>query len=84
MKDRGIFVDRGIPGTKEFSQVLLDKLFMKRFCSASRSKEITEKIVNMIVIDMHPIRTVECADFKELIHLLEQGYVLPSSKTVKT
>ena len=55
MKARGIFIDRGIPSTKEFRQVPLDKLFMKRFCSASQSKEIMEKIVNMIVIDMHPI-----------------------------
>ena len=40
-------------------------------------------IVQMIVLDIRPIRIVDCSGFKALITTLEPGYVMPSRKTIK-
>ena len=52
----------------------------ENFCSGTRSKEITEKIVNMILTFTRPIPMVECDGFRVLICTLEPGYVMPRTK----
>ena len=37
-------------------QISLDTLIKPKYCSDARSKEITEMIVQMIVLDIRPIR----------------------------
>ena len=69
--------------SKTGQQGSMERFFSKKFCSATRSKEITEKIVNMIITDTRPLRIVECPGFRELIHSLEPGYSIPSRKSVK-
>ena len=69
------------PGSGQSS---LDSMFKSKRCSESRSKEITEKLVSMIVLDIRPIRTVECKGLRALMSYLEPGYVMPSRKTIKT
>ena len=61
----------------------MDRMFKTKCCSNTRSKEITDKIVNMIVIDTRPIRMVECEGFRKLIHCLEPGFVMPSRQSIK-
>ena len=62
----------------------LKKDMFKTKCSSNaRSKEITDKIVNMIVMDTCPIRMVECEGFRKLIHCLEPGFVMPSRQSIK-
>ena len=61
----------------------MDRMFKTKCCSNTRSKEITDKIVNMIVMDTRPIRMVECEGFRELIHCLEPGFVMPSRQSIK-
>ena len=64
-------------------QTSLDSVLKPRQCSESRSREITERVINMIAMDMRPIRMVECKGFKELLSFLEPGYTLPSRKHVR-
>ena len=56
------------------------RVFKKKFCSGTRSKEITEKIINMILTFTRPIPMVECDAFRVLICTLEPGYVMPRTK----
>ena len=64
-------------------QLTLTSMMKAKPCSNARSKEITDKIVRMIIIDMRPIRIVECPGFKDLVLTLEPGYTIPTRKTVK-
>lgn len=36
----------------------------------------------MIIVDMRPIRIVECEGFRSLVNLLEPGFVMPGRKTI--
>ena len=65
-------------------QAVMDNFLKKKACSSVRSKEITDKVVKMIITDMRPIRMVECAGFKDLMHTMEPGYIVPTRKSVKT
>ena len=57
-------------------QLPLDRVMSQKFCSGTRTKDITDRIVKMIIRDLHPIRSVECEGFRELISFLEPGYVI--------
>lgn len=64
-------------------QLCLQSCMRQKFCSSARTKAITDKIVRMIILDLRPIRVVECAGFKDLVLTLEPGYVMPTRKSVK-
>ena len=49
-------------------------------CSEARTKSITDRVSQMIVQDLRPIRLVECEGFRNLLSYLEPGYTLPSRK----
>ncbi len=49
-------------------------------CSDARMKNITDRVTQMIVRDLRPIRVVECEGFRNLINYLEPGYIVPSRK----
>ena len=66
---------------KETSGETLDAFVRTKSCSATGSREITHKIATMIVVDMRPIRMVECAGFKSLLSFLEPGYTVPSHQS---
>ena len=55
-------------------------MFTSQACTESRSKEITDRIANMIALDMKPIRMVEDEGFHSLLAFLEPGYKIPSRK----
>ena len=59
-------------------------MMSQKFCSGTCTKEITDRIVKMIIRDSCPVRSVECEGFIELISFLEPGYVMPSRKAVKS
>ena len=48
-------------------------------CSDGRSKRITDLIVEMIVVDMRPLRMVKCPGFCEMMLFVETGYSCPSA-----
>ena len=48
--------------------------------SAKRCQEINRAIATFIARDMRPIAAIEGEGFKQLIHVLEPGYTLPSRK----
>ena len=55
--------------------------FVKRMkCSEACAKNITDRVSQMIVQDLRPIRIVECEGFRTLLSYLEPGYTLPSRK----
>ena len=74
---------QGCSSTSTSIEGPMDRMFKTKCCSNARSKEITDKIVNMIVRDTRPIRIVECEGFRELIHCLEPGFVMPSRQSIK-
>ena len=49
-------------------------------CSDTCAKCKTDKVTQMLVTDLHPIRTVECDGFCSLMKYLEPGYSLPCRK----
>ena len=53
-----------------------------RRCDSRRSEEITQKICQMIELDLMPISTVEGDGFIELINFLEPEYVIPCRATI--
>ena len=61
-------------------QTTLDTAVKPRCCSESRAKEISERILLMIVLDLRPVRAVEGHGFKDLMHYLKPGYTVPSRK----
>ena len=46
--------------------------------SAKRCQEINRAVATFIARDMRPIAAIEGEGFKQLIHVLEPGYTLPS------
>ena len=58
------------------------KSVKSQHCSEARATAITERVVNMIALDLKPIRMVEGKDFINLLHYLEPGYKIPSRKHV--
>ena len=47
-------------------------------CAEAHAKGITDRVSQMIVQDLRPIRIVECEGFQNLLSYLEPGYTLPS------
>ena len=70
------------PETKktESKKNTLDGFIRPAKCSDARMKNITDRVTQMIVQDLRPIRMVECDGFRNLMSYLEPGYVLPSRK----
>ena len=58
----------------------LDGFIKPAKCSDARMKDITDRVTQMIVQDLRPIRIVECDGFRNLISYLEPGYALPCRK----
>ena len=50
--------------------------------SEARAKDITDRIVSMLVLDLRPVYMVECERFKDLVACLEPGYTIPSRKLI--
>ena len=53
-------------------------------CSDALMKNITDRVTQMIVQDLRPIRVVECEGFRNLINYLETGYIMLSKKQFTT
>ena len=53
-------------------------------CSEARSKRITNLIVEMIAVDMRPIRIVKCNEFLRLMNFVEPGYHVPSTTHISS
>ena len=64
----------------KMKQETLASMFKPQACTESRSKDITDRIANMIALDMKPIRMVEGEGFNSLLAFLEPGYKIPSKK----
>ena len=64
----------------ESQKKTLDGFVTRSRCSDACSKNITDRVTEMIVKDLRPIRTVECEGFRNLMNYLEPGYVIPSRK----
>ena len=62
----------------------LDGFVKSSKCSESRAKSIMDRVSQMIVQDLRPIRIVEYKGFKNLLSYLEPGYTLPSQKQFST
>lgn len=45
--------------------------------SERRKREITDKIVELVALDVRPVNIVEGKGFKELKRTLEPGYTIP-------
>ena len=58
----------------------LDTVVKARVCSEAKAKEITNCILNLICMDIRPVRMVECEGFNWLLSYLELGYTIPSRK----
>lgn len=56
--------------------------FDKRPLSSSKSKQIDNQLLKMIVKEYHPFSIVEDVEFRNLIHLLCPSYNIPTRKTV--
>ena len=67
-------------GKGKMKQAPLTSFVQPRSCSDARSKAITERIADMIALDLRPIRMVEGKGFLEVLALLEPGYKVPSRK----
>ncbi|XP_058487194.1 zinc finger BED domain-containing protein 4-like [Solea solea] len=44
---------------------------------------VDEAVVNMIIKDSQPFSVVEDVGFRELMHLMDPNYILPSRKALK-
>ncbi|XP_067266309.1 E3 SUMO-protein ligase ZBED1-like [Chanodichthys erythropterus] len=53
-----------------------------RSCDAQRAEKITQGICKFIEMDILPLSIVEGNGFRELIHLLEPAYQIPSRRTI--
>uniref|UniRef100_A0A1X7T2K1 Uncharacterized protein n=1 Tax=Amphimedon queenslandica TaxID=400682 RepID=A0A1X7T2K1_AMPQE len=53
----------------------LDKF--TKSCSATRSKEITRRIAELVARDLRPISIAESKGFKQLLNFMEPCYFLP-------
>ena len=58
----------------------LDGFVKSLKCTEARAKGITDRVSQMIVQDLRPIRIVECEGFQNLLSYLKPGYTLPSRK----
>ena len=47
-------------------------------CSEERQREITDKVGNMIVLNLRPVRTADSKGFVSLMNYLELAYKVPS------
>ena len=54
----------------------------QQYCSEARASTITERIVNMIAIDLKPICMVKGEGILKLMDYLEPNYKVPSRKFV--
>ena len=57
---------------------MIDDFVRRTKCSEIREKNITDRVSQLIVQDLRPIRIVECEGFRSLLSYLQPGYTLPS------
>ena len=65
------------PGSSK-SQLSLDKYAKPVFCSESKSKSITDAIVDIVAEDVRPCYIVKRKGFRRLMNVMEPGYKVPS------
>ena len=65
-------------------QRTLDVVVKPRYCAEGKSKEITDKILMMIALDLRAVRIVEGRGCKTLMNYVEPGYTVPSRKHIST
>ncbi|KAG7526985.1 zinc finger BED domain-containing protein 4-like [Solea senegalensis] len=53
------------------------------YYTGSRKAMVDEAVVNMIIKDSQPFSVVEDVGFRELMHLMDPNYILPSRKALK-
>ncbi len=58
------------------------KLDLRPPLSEKRKREITDKIIEFLVLDMRPVNIVEGEGLKDLMHTLEPGYTVPKREMV--
>lgn len=62
----------------------LQSFFKPKSCPTGRASEITDKVVDMITMDLRPVAVVEGAGFQRMMAALEPGYKCPSRKHIST
>ena len=68
------------PEPKGKKSTTLDGFLKPVKCTDAHMKNITDRVTQMIVQDLRPVRVVECDGFRSLMSYLEPGYVLPCRK----
>ncbi len=53
-----------------------------RHCTPGKAQQITNKLADMIAVDMLPISVVEGTGFRALMAVVEPGYVVPGRKHI--
>ena len=61
-------------------QSTLDSIVKK--CSDARAKVISELLVDLVALDVRPVRFVEGEGFRRLLRFIEPGYRIPSRKHI--
>ena len=72
------------PHKHDRTQQTLESTTRVSTCSEARSKRITDLIVEMIAVDMRPIRIVKCDGFLRLMNFVEPGYHVPSTTHISS
>lgn len=62
--------------------IIKSALARTRSCDAQRAEKITQGICKFIEMDILPLSIVEGNGFRDLIHLLEPAYQIPSRRTI--
>ena len=70
------------PKASTKKQGTLDWFSKPRRCSEARTKDITDRIVSMLALDIRPVHMVEYEGFKDLMACLEPVYTVPSRKLI--
>ena len=53
-------------------------MISRRSCSSERSRQIADAVANWLVSNLRPLSVVSDDGFKDLMRLLEPGYIVPS------
>ena len=70
------------PKASSKKQAMLDSFSKPQHCSETHVKDITDWIINTLVLDLRPVYMVECEEFKDLVACLEPGYTVHSCKLI--
>ena len=67
---------------KESKQSKIDTYVRSEYCSDKLASEITERIADMVALDLRPISSVEGEGFRDLLACIQPGYKPPSRKHI--